>query len=327
MKGSLMTKILVLIAAFLMTFAASGQVVRVAVPGPAGEVAVGADRLSGEDISLDLSSLIASAQNPNVELLRLWDPVRPGGMPNAAVGRVTIRVDVTVSQSGRDIDRELRVLVAVPSMVEFEQRPDIDIAPAAFAATSMRSLTVIPADANNAEQVELADALRKVTRLTAAVTGDIGLAGANDQIDIGQIYRVQCGGVIHADLTTRMENAASPRFSVAPGFDSMMYVVTGQGVTGDILVKGNMNDTQLETKRYDSDGASYSRLRARLDSLIIGPSATIGLQGNVEVEQGYIRRIFTTAPIGQPGGGWHQARRAIVPLGLALQASCVLLQA
>jgi len=120
---------------------------------------------------------------------------------------------VTVASSQRTLDKELRFLVSAPETADFPlPSPEIPVRPQDFAATAMRSLTVVPADANNAEQVELADALRKVTRLTAAVTGDIGLAGANDQIDIGQIYRVQCGGVIHADLTTRMENAAKASF-------------------------------------------------------------------------------------------------------------------
>jgi hypothetical protein len=187
----------------------NAQDVRVAVRNSSNvEVAVGADRATGGDITLDLSQLISFAGDPNVEFVRVWDLVRPNNQPDSALGNITIRVDVTVASTQRTIDKELRVLVAAASQQEFLTLPELAVVSTNFGATSMRSLTIIPADANNAEQVELANALRKVTRLTAAVTGDIGLAGANDQIDIGQIYRIQCGGVIHADLTTRMENAA-----------------------------------------------------------------------------------------------------------------------
>lgn len=213
---------------------------------------------SGADVTVSLGTVSTT------RLVRFWDPTPDPVtlLPNDDLGKIVVQGSLTTNG-------EVQVLLAPPT----EAWPPSSGQP--ILATALRHFGI---DASDGIEVTNA-ALREKTRLAGFVSGDV-----RGSIVVGQVQRLQVGadpvvpnpGIIYANLT-----AVAPwptPFEGSP--DSIAFVSAGNGIRGTIKAEPV------------GIGGSIGRV-------IVGPSALAeGIRGNVLAETGFIRRIYTTGPIG-----------------------------
>lgn len=247
---------------------------------------VGALRNSGAAINLTTQEIANAAGTPAdpfyfYDLVRIYDINAVGGQsPTSSIGPVTITANSDFPLIG------FRVLVAPPpdqngnnGDADFVETP---ATPMLFrGAVNFRSFSVSPPE------------LREFVRVAIAVTRDIGQDpgpnGTRDEIDAGNIYRLQAdgetvggsivGGNIHANIKARTTSFDAINFPS----DSIGYIRAGKGIFGSIELLAPINSVPP----------------ARINKIFVGPDANaLGIQGNILAETGQIGSIYTTGPIG-----------------------------
>jgi len=157
--------------------------------------------------------------------------------------------------------------------------------------------------------------LRDSTVLTLAVTGNV-----YGPIDVGRVRRLQAfgitqpdgsivGGNVLGDVTAHAPNTLTNINNVTSFFSNAIGVVTvGNRIDGTIRATG--------VDPTPDQPLSGDELAGSIGKIVVGPSTTGGIFGDILAERGRIGAVFSVGPIGSPseririvaGNGIYQVR-------------------